>query len=64
VLARTIAAAFDALLKVVDGFRTAAGPSGFKLYPQVTATEKRTLAAAVKAVQEPLSKVASKVADA
>ena len=34
------------------------------LYSALTGADKRTLAAAVKAVQEPLSKVASKVANA
>jgi iron uptake system component EfeO len=49
---------------VVDGFRTDTNPSGFVLYDAVTPADQQRLAAAVKAVQEPLSKVASKVANA
>jgi iron uptake system component EfeO len=64
VLARTIADRFAALDRVIDGYRTSANPSGFQLYAQLTAADKRAVAAAVKAVQEPLSKVASKVANA
>ncbi|HEU5267920.1 MAG TPA: iron uptake system protein EfeO [Jatrophihabitans sp.] len=63
-LTATIAARFAALDTLVDTYRTTANPSGFKLYTQLTAADKRSLAAAVKAVQEPLSKVASKVANA
>jgi iron uptake system component EfeO len=64
VLAETIADRFRALDKLVDGYRTDANPSGFALYPSLTKADKTQLAAAVKAVQEPLSKVASKVANA
>ena len=39
-------------------------PSGFVLYTALTTADKQKLAAAVKAVQEPLSQVASKVANA
>jgi len=63
-LTKTIADRFGALDEVIDGFRTTANPSGFKLYGELTAADKRKVAAAVKAVQEPLSKVASKVANA
>ena len=38
--------------------------TGFVLYDKLTSSDKRALAAAVKAVQEPLSQVASKVANA
>jgi iron uptake system component EfeO len=64
VLTTTIQARFAALDKLVDTYRTTSNPSGFKLYSELTAADKRKLAAAVKAVQEPLSKVASKVANA
>lgn len=40
----------------LERYRTTANPSGYRLCPQLTATDKRGLAAAVKAVQEPLSK--------
>jgi iron uptake system component EfeO len=63
-LTSTIQNAFAALDKLVDTYRTGTNPSGFKLYTELTAADKSSLAAAVKAVQEPLSTVASKVADA
>jgi iron uptake system component EfeO len=62
-LASTIAAHFTALDKLIDTYRTSANPSGFKLYGELNSADKRSLAAAVKAVQEPLSKVAGKVAN-
>ena len=64
VLAKTIDTGFAALDQLIDGFRTTSNPSGFKLYNEISAADKRSLAAAVKAVQEPLSKVAGKVANA
>jgi iron uptake system component EfeO len=64
VLSETIQKAFSALGTLVDGYRTDANPSGFQLYGELTRADKTALAAAVKAVQEPLSKVASKVANA
>lgn len=63
-LAATIGNRFAALDKLVDTYRTGANASGFVLYPSLTKADKTRLAAAVKAVQEPLSKVASKVANA
>lgn len=63
-LTSRIQSAFTALDKLVDSYRTDANPSGFKLYTALTAADKQSLAAAVKAVQEPLSTVASKVANA
>jgi len=63
-LTKTIADRFGALDRVIDEYRTTSNPSGFKLYGELTAADKRKVAAAVKAVQEPLSKVASKVANA
>jgi iron uptake system component EfeO len=64
VLARTIAARFVALDNLVDQYRTATNPSGFVYYTALTPADKRKLAAAVTAVQEPLSQVSSKVAKA
>jgi iron uptake system component EfeO len=64
VLSATIRTAFAALDKLVDTYRTGANSSGFTLYPALTNADKGRLAAAVKAVQEPLSTVASKVANA
>ena len=62
-LAKTIETHFAALDKLIDSHRTTANPSGFTLYNRLAAADKRALAAAVKAVQEPLSKVAGKVAN-
>lgn len=56
-----VSTAFAALNTLVDKYRTGDNPSGFVLYSSLTDTDKRDLAAAVKAVQEPLSQVASKV---
>ncbi len=64
VLSKTIQARFTALDALVAKYKTTANPSGYQLYPQLTSADKRGFAAAVKAVQEPLSKVASKVANA
>jgi iron uptake system component EfeO len=61
-LARTITTQFAALDKLVDTYRTSSNPSGFVYYSVLNNADKRKLAAAVKAVQEPLSQVASKVA--
>ena len=60
-LSSTISDAFTALDKLVDGYRTGGNPSGFALYSALTDADKQKLAAAVKAVQEPLSTVAAKV---
>ncbi|HEU5332256.1 MAG TPA: iron uptake system protein EfeO [Actinocrinis sp.] len=62
-LAATISDAFAALDKLVDNYRTGSNASGFELYTALTDTDKQKLAAAVKAVQEPLSQVASKVSN-
>ena len=64
VLSTSVQTQFTALDKLVDTYRTTSNPSGYKLYNQLTAADKRQLAAAVKAVSEPLSTVASKVANA
>ena len=63
-LSSTIAGRFAALDQLIEKYRTSANPSGFVLYGELTATDKRAIAAAVKAVQEPLSTVAGKVANA
>jgi iron uptake system component EfeO len=61
-LSAKIQAAFKALDALVATYRDASEPSGYKLYDKVTDTDRRQIAAAIKAVQEPLSQVASKVA--
>jgi iron uptake system component EfeO len=63
-LSATIQARFAALDKLVDTYRSTSDASGYVLYTTLTEADKRQLAAAVKAVQEPLSQVASKVANA
>ena len=63
-LTSTISQAFTALDTLVDTYRTGSNASGFVLYTTLTDTDKQKLAAAVKAVQEPLSQVAAKVAGA
>jgi len=60
-LTGTITDAFTALDKQVDAYRTGGNASGFVAYTALQATDKQKLAAAVKAVQEPLSQVAAKV---
>jgi iron uptake system component EfeO len=61
-LAGQVSRAFDQLDDLVNSYRTGSNPSGFRLYTSLTDSDKRSLAAAVKAVAEPLSQVASKVA--
>lgn len=63
-LGKTITAQFTALDKLLEKYKTEDNPSGYQLYTQLTAADKRGFAAAVKAVQEPLSKVSSKIANA
>jgi iron uptake system component EfeO len=63
-LSATIQARFAELDKLVDGYRSKSDASGYVLFTTLTKADKRRLAAAVKAVQEPLSQVASKVANA
>ena len=61
-LTSSIATAFTSLDTLVDTYRTGSNASGFQLYTSLNDSDKQKLAAAVKAVQEPLSQVASKVA--
>jgi iron uptake system component EfeO len=61
-LSATIDSRFATLDRLVDRFRDARDLSGYVRYTALTVADKRALAAAVKAVQEPLSTVASKVA--
>lgn len=60
-LTGSISDAFTALDKLVDGYRSGDNASGFALYSSLQDADKQKLAAAVKAVQEPLSQVAAKV---
>lgn len=63
-LAAAISSAFSSLGTAIDTYRTTSTASGYVLYGALDDTDRRALAAAVKAVQEPLSRVASKVANA
>jgi iron uptake system component EfeO len=63
-LASTITTQFAALDKVMASYRTTSNISGYVLYTKLNNADRRSLAAAVKAVQEPLSRVAAKVANA
>ena len=62
-LTTQITGAFTALDTLVGKYRTTTNPSNYQLYTSLTNSDKQQLAAAVKAVQEPLSQVASKVAN-
>lgn len=63
-LGDTIETRFASLTALLEKYKTTSNPSGYKLYTELTAADKRGFAAAVKNVQEPLSKVSSKVANA
>jgi len=63
-LADTVLARFTDLKTLIAKYKTDSDASGFKLYNELSDADKKDLAAAVKAVVEPLSKVASKVANA
>ena len=60
----TITSAFNSLTTLLNNYRTGSDASGYVLYTKLNDTDRRALAAAVKSVQEPLSQVASKVANA
>lgn len=60
-LAATIATKFSLLTAEIDTHRTSATSSGYEPYFLLTDADRRSLSAAVKAVAEPLSQVASKV---
>ena len=60
-LSKQVATNFTALSDLLKKYEAANEPSGYKLYGDLTAADKKGFAAAVKAVQEPLSKVAAKV---
>jgi iron uptake system component EfeO len=61
-LATRIGTRFAALDGLVRTYRAPRSPFGFVLYGQLGPNDRRQLATAVKAVQEPLAQVASKIA--
>ncbi|MFC7756007.1 imelysin family protein [Tsukamurella soli] len=63
-LTQTITDAFTKCDKLIDSFRDSAQPGGFKLFTQVSADDKRKMAAAVIAVKDPLATAGGKVAAA
>lgn len=63
-LVKTISGSFDALDAKLDAVRDTSQPSGFKLYPDLTAEELKGLQAAVLTVHDQLSTVAAKVVNA
>ncbi len=63
-LTKKISQRFTALDELVGTYRSKTDPSGYVRYNALDTSDTRKLAAAVKAVQEPLSQVASKVAHA
>ena len=62
-LSTSIEHAFAALDTLLNKYRTTSNVSGYVLYTDLTDADKRALSAAVKAVAEPLSSVAGKVAN-
>lgn len=62
-LSTTIEKAFAALDTMLAKYRTTKNVSGYTLYTALTPADKRAMSAAVKAVAEPLSQVAGKVAN-
>jgi iron uptake system component EfeO len=63
-LSDSISAAFKSLDDLVDSYRTGSNASGFQLYSSISDADRQKFATAVKAVQEPLSRVAQKVSNA
>ena len=63
-LASTISRAFAALGTLLNRYRATTNASGYVFYGALNDNDRHLLAAAVKAVQEPLSQVASKVVNA
>ena len=63
-LSAGIEGAFRVLDTLLDRYRTASNVSGYVLYSSLDDADRRAMSAAVKAVAEPLSRVAGKVADA
>ena len=49
---------------LIDSFRDANAPGGFKQFNQVSEAQKREMAAAIIAVKDPLSQAGGKIAAA
>jgi len=64
-LATQVATQFDNVNTLLDGYRDASQPGGFQLWSAaLKATDATALSKAVQALQEPLSRIAEKVATA
>ncbi|MGC4933807.1 iron uptake system protein EfeO [Gordonia sp. DT30] len=63
-LTATIQQAFDHVESLIDSFRDPNAPGGFKLFNDVSAQQKRDMAAAIIAVKDPLSQAGGKIAAA
>ena len=63
-LTQTITDAFARVDSLIDTFRDPNEPGGFKNFTQVTAEQKREMAAAIVAVKDPLAQAGGKIAAA
>ncbi len=64
-LTKQIQAQFDVVNQLLDGYRDPSQPGGYKLYtPELRAADAAKLSKAIQALQEPLSRIAEKVATA
>lgn len=63
-LTQTITDAFGKVDSLIDTFRDPNEPGGFKNFTQVTAEQKREMAAAIVAVKDPLAQAGGKIAAA
>lgn len=63
-LTTTIQQAFDKVTSLIDSFRDANSPGGFKLFNEVSEAQKKEMAAAIIAVKDPLSQAGGKIAAA
>ncbi|MGD9694677.1 MAG: iron uptake system protein EfeO [Thermoleophilia bacterium] len=63
-LTTTIQSRFDALNTLLDSYKDASNPSGYKYYDQLTKADTTKISQALLAVHEPLSRVAGKVVGA
>jgi iron uptake system component EfeO len=64
-LTKRVSVQFAAVIKLLDGYRDPSVPGGYKLYTaELKASDAAKLSKSIQALQEPLSKVAEKVATA
>ena len=64
-LSERVSAEFDKVRTLLDGYRDSSVPGGYKLYSeQLKAEDTVKLSQAIQSLQEPLSRIAEKVATA